>query len=180
MSNRFLHDWEYVIKRVDSKLLLRNPGRILNIGHGTGIMDSFISRSNPKLHTIVERNPIIAQKAKDAGYDDVYVGSCLDFIKECKDNGIRYDGIYFDSYYFAENEPDWVLFTRQINDILDDNGTYCYFNGNSQHNSSLVKYLKDNMWSVRESTKYPVKIPKWLEDTQELITTDWTSISWKK
>ena len=171
--------WQLPIIEVDAKLLTRRPGKILNVGYGMGFMDKAIRRANPEQHTIVEIHPEIAQNARDAGFTDVYEGDWFDFVKQCKKNNVKYDAIYFDGYCF-DNRPDWQLFTMNVNDLLEDDGLYCYFNGEDAYQQEVKQYLLDHMWSISEQTSYKVVATGWLNNKKSTRSVNWKSISWKK
>jgi|TARA_B110000977_G_scaffold188182_1_gene256120 protein arginine N-methyltransferase 2 len=143
-----MHEWERPIMELDAKFITQKGGRILNIGHGMGIIDSYIKASNPEHHTIVEIHPQIVERAKTQGYKDVWEGDWVDFIKECNLKNVKYDGIYFDTYCFERFE--WKLFTQIVTTILNPGGIYSYFNGGAAKFQKIKEYLIELGWSYNE------------------------------
>ena len=50
-----------------AKTICKNGGRVLNIGFGLGIIDTFIQEEGVEEHWIVESNPTVLQKMKNDG-----------------------------------------------------------------------------------------------------------------
>lgn len=164
-NNAIMHEWERPIMEKDAENVTRNGGRILNVGHGMGIIDGFIRNKNPEHHTIVEIHPEIVANAKANGYTDVYHGDWIDFIKECKNKGVKYDGIYFDTYCF-DNRQDWILFAKEVHTILNPNGIFSYFNGGAAKKQCVKEYLIENNWKYTETTVH-LNI-KYIENGEEI------------
>lgn len=176
-NNAIMHEWERPIMKKDAENITRNGGRILNIGHGMGIIDGFIRDKNPEHHTIVEIHPDIVANARSNGYTDVYQGDWMDFIKECKDNGIKYDGIYFDTYCF-DSRQDWILFAKEVHHILNPRGIFSYFNAGAARRQRVKEYLIENNWKYTE-TVVNLDI-KYIENGEEISRpTRRTSIYWE-
>ena len=72
-KNGYLYDdenivmplWELPIMEEAAKTICKNGGRVLNIGFGLGIIDSFIEKENIEEHWIIESNPVVLQKMKE-------------------------------------------------------------------------------------------------------------------
>ena len=176
-KHAIMHEWERPIMKLDAKFVTQKGGRILNVGHGMGIIDSYIRSFNPKHHTIVEIHPQIAERARLQGYKDVWEGDWINFVEDCILKDIKYDGIYFDTYCF--NRPDWILFTQIVNKILNPGGIYSYFNGEAAKHQKIKEYLIGFGWSYKEKQ---IKIDVInLDLGKEIHTSDiHTSIWWEK
>lgn len=144
-NQAIMHEWERPIMEWGAKVITQNGGRILNVGYGMGIIDAYIRDAKPAHHTIVEIHPEIAEMARSNGYTDVYEGHWADFVEECQANGVKYDGIYFDVYCF-DGDKDWLLFSKEVESILNPGGIYSYFNGEAARSQRVGSYLAENGW----------------------------------
>eukprot|EP01024_Parvocaulis_polyphysoides_P047343 TRINITY_DN4488_c0_g1_i10.p1 TRINITY_DN4488_c0_g1~~TRINITY_DN4488_c0_g1_i10.p1 ORF type:complete len:304 (-),score=23.28 TRINITY_DN4488_c0_g1_i10:375-1172(-) len=104
------------------------PGDVLNIGFGMGIVDEAIQKHNPKSHTIIEAHPAVYQKMIDAGWDKkpnvrIVFGKWQDVLPTLG----KFDGIFYDTYgeYYADMQELHQLMPR----ILNKEGIYSYYNG---------------------------------------------------
>jgi type IV protein arginine methyltransferase len=63
--------WETEIMQRTAGILLPTigSGRVLNIGFGMGIIDSFLQERKPESHIIIEAHPAVIQRMKDQGWD---------------------------------------------------------------------------------------------------------------
>lgn len=172
-NHSVMHEWERPIMFEDARMVTRFGGKILNIGHGMGIIDSYIRDTNPEEHTIVDIHPQIVQKARDAGYSDVWEGDWLDFVKECVESGRKFNGIYFDTYCF--DRPDWAIFALRVDSILEPGGTFVYFNGGAASSQRIDDVLGLYGWS---NDKHMYKYDKIENGKTEAGV--WTSIGWVK
>lgn len=172
-NHSVMHEWERPIMYEDAKMVTRLGGKILNVGHGMGIIDSYIRETNPEEHTIVEIHPQIVKKARDAGYTDVWEGDWLDFVKECVESGRKFKGIYFDTYCF--DRPDWAIFTLNVDSILEPGGTFVYFNGGAASSQQINEILNQYGWT---NDKHKYKYDKIENGRTE--RGEWTSIGWVK
>jgi type IV protein arginine methyltransferase len=146
-NQAIMHEWERPIMKWGAEAITKNGGRILNVGYGMGIIDAYIRETRPAHHTIVEIHPDIVKTARSNGYTDVYEGHWADFVEECKANNIKYDGIYFDVYCF-NGDKDWLLFSKEVENILNPGGIYSYFNGEAARNQRVGSYLAEHGWKV--------------------------------
>jgi protein arginine N-methyltransferase 2 len=128
--------WETPLMERHAQLLLPKPGlRVLNVGHGLGIIDNFLSTHSPAAHHIVEAHPaVLAQMRKNGWYDKpnvtIHEGRWQDVLPTLTSTGedVVFDAIYFDTFaeeYKALKEffEEWVVST------LDGEGVFSFFNG---------------------------------------------------
>ena len=169
-----MHEWERPIMKEDAKLVTSLGGNVLNVGHGMGIIDGYIKDSNIEEHTIVEIHPQIAERARNSGYSDVYEGDWIDFVDECIKSNRKFTGIYFDTFCF-DGRPDWELFTKKVDSILEPGGIFVYLNGMAAKTQHVQLYLEHWGWNpITKSFKYERPY------TDVVKIEDWTSIGWIK
>tara|TARA_Y100001937_G_scaffold94734_1_gene128533 strand:- start:7507 stop:8112 length:606 start_codon:yes stop_codon:yes gene_type:complete len=130
--------WESPIMEHAAKTICRNGGKILNIGFGLGIIDTFIQEQNVEEHWIVESHPIVLEKMKNDGWYDkenvvIVEGDWKDVLPI---ENIKFDGIYYDTWksggqkYLIENlhknlkVGGWFSFWA----VLDEKSTHKWTN----------------------------------------------------
>jgi type IV protein arginine methyltransferase len=135
-QNGVMMAWESDIMAKSADALLTDPGRkILNIGFGMGIIDSYIqSHSNrPTEHHIVEAHPDVLETLKTKGWLEkpgvtVHSGKWQDVLPALVGEGHVFDAIYYDT--FAESYHDFKeFFSEHVIGLLDQDGCWSYFNG---------------------------------------------------
>ena len=133
-ANGVMMSWETTIMERTADLLVPQPGlRILNIGHGMGIIDNFFQSKSPSMHHIIEAHPtILANMRRDGWYDKtgvkIWEGKWRDIIPTITAEGTEYDAIYFDT--FAENYKDLrFFFSESLFTLLSSDGKWGFFNG---------------------------------------------------
>ncbi|KAL8736638.1 MAG: hypothetical protein Q9166_000004 [cf. Caloplaca sp. 2 TL-2023] len=136
-SNSVMMSWETSLMSLTASLLAPSQGlRILNIGHGMGIIDSHFQSTSPSVHHIIEAHPSVLARMREQGWYDepnvtIHEGQWQDILPkliEKEGGGILFDAIYFDTFA----EPYSALrkfFEDFIIGLLDDNGKWGYFNG---------------------------------------------------
>ena len=67
LGNRVMMDWEDGIMKDAASLICRDGGKILNIGFGLGIIDTYIQSYNIQEHWIIEAHPQVIHKMKEDG-----------------------------------------------------------------------------------------------------------------
>lgn len=133
-QNGVMMAWETSIMQRTATLLAPKPGlRILNIGHGMGIIDTFFQQTSPTEHHIIEAHPSILTHMKEGKWHEkssvtIHAQKWQEAVPALVAQGIIFDVIYFDT--FAEDYKalrdffsDWVL------GLLDDGGRWGFFNG---------------------------------------------------
>jgi type IV protein arginine methyltransferase len=135
-QNGVMMGWEKDIMHKSADTILYEGGlRVLNIGFGMGIIDSYIqSHSNrPSQHHIIEAHPDVFADMKTKGWyekDDVTIheGKWQDILPTLVSEGMMFDAIYFDT--FAESYADFrEFFSEQVIGLLEQGGKWSYFNG---------------------------------------------------
>ena len=136
-TNSVMMSWENNLMSQTASLLAPSPGlRILNIGHGMGIIDTHFQSSSPSIHHIVEAHSSVLERMREQGWYDktnviIHDGRWQDVLPkliENQDGGVLFDAIYFDTFA----EPYSALrsfFEEFVIGLLDDNGRWGYFNG---------------------------------------------------
>ena len=122
-SNGVMMAWETSIMHLSASNLLPVPGlKVLNIGFGMGIIDSYIqnlqlNKNIPSSHHIVEAHPdVLANMRKDGWYDKsnvtIHEGKWQDVLPDLVAENEVFDAIYFDTFaesysqfreFFSEN-----------------------------------------------------------------------------
>ena len=132
--NGVMMSWETPIMDRTAALLCPHPGlRILNIGHGMGIIDTFFQSKNPSTHHIIEAHPSVLEHMKASGWHErpnvvVHAGTWQSVIPQIIEQGLLFDAIYFDT--FAEDYKALRdFFSDSLIGILDDGGKWGFFNG---------------------------------------------------
>lgn len=133
-QNGVMMAWETSIMQRSAVLLAPKPRlRILNIGHGMGIIDTFFQQTSPAEHHIIEAHPSILAHMKEGKWHEkpgviIHSQKWQEAVPALVAQGVTFDAIYFDT--FAEDYKalrdffsDWVL------GLLDDDGRWGFFNG---------------------------------------------------
>ncbi|KAL8651722.1 MAG: hypothetical protein Q9210_003088 [Variospora velana] len=141
-ANSVMMSWETTLMSRTAALLAPSPGlRVLNIGHGMGIIDVEFQRTSPSTHHIVEAHPSVLARMREHGWYDkpnvvVHEGRWQDVLprmiesEEDGDGGELnlFDAIYFDTFA----EPYTALrtfFEDFVIGLLDEGGKWGFFNG---------------------------------------------------
>ena len=133
-NNGVMMAWETDIMKRTADLLVPKPGlRVLNIGHGMGIIDTFFQEKAPTAHHIIEAHPAVIERMKKDGWDTkenvtIHGGRWQDVVPQIIEQGILFDAIYFDT--FAEDYKALRdFFSDCIIGLLEDGGKWGFFNG---------------------------------------------------
>lgn len=134
LQNGVMMAWEADIMKRTADLLVPKAGlRVLNVGHGMGIIDRFIQEKSPSAHHIIEAHPqVLAQMRKDGWYAKsnvtIHEGKWQDVVPNVIEQSVLFDAIYFDT--FAEDYKALRdFFSDQIIGLLEDRGKWSFFNG---------------------------------------------------
>lgn len=132
--NGVMMAWERDIMIKSAKALLPTSGlRIINIGHGMGIMDNIIQDLQPSSHHIVEAHPAVLDEMRRKGWYEkpsmvIHQGRWQDVLPKLIDEGVMFDAIYYDT--FAESYSDFrSFFSEQVIGLLEPEGKWSFFNG---------------------------------------------------
>jgi hypothetical protein len=98
-GNAIMMGWEKPVMKKVADLICENGGKILNIGFGMGIVDTFISERQPDYHVIIENHPDVQKYMIEKGWDKkdntkVYFNSWQNVLDEIG----TFDGIYLDTW----------------------------------------------------------------------------------
>ncbi|PYI05066.1 arginine N-methyltransferase 2 [Aspergillus sclerotiicarbonarius CBS 121057] len=134
-QNGVMMSWESTIMEKSAQKLLPTPGlRVLNIGHGMGIVDTFLQSHQPSEHHIIEAHPSVIAEMKRKGWDQkpgvrIHEGRWQEVLPALVGEGVEVDAIYYDT--FAESYADFrEFFSEQVIGILEqDGGRWGFFNG---------------------------------------------------
>lgn len=140
-GNGVMMEWETTLMRRSAELLAPTPGlRVLNVGHGMGIIDNILQEKQPKAHHIIEAHPDVLKRMREQGWDKkpgvfIHEGRWQDVVPGLVEKGELFDGIYFDTFaeeYKALRE----FFTEFVIGLLDPSGgtdgqggKFGFFNG---------------------------------------------------
>ena len=133
-GNGVMMAWEKDIMKRSADLLAPRSGlRVLNIGHGMGIIDTFFQGKNPSSHHIIEAHTGVLERMKKDGWYNkqgvtIHEGRWQDVVPSIIEQGILFDAIYFDT--FAEDYKALRdFFSDCVLGLLDDGGKFGFFNG---------------------------------------------------
>lgn len=138
-SNGVMMSWETDIMRRSVSSLIpptpnQEPLRILNIGHGMGIIDTFFQSSHPAEHHIVEAHPAVLDQMRATGWHEkpgvtVHSGKWQEVLPSLVSAGTTFDVIYYDT--FAESYSDFRdFFSEHVIALLNpERGRWSFFNG---------------------------------------------------
>ncbi|KAJ5369102.1 Protein arginine N-methyltransferase 2 [Penicillium cataractarum] len=133
-QNGVMMRWESDIMLKSAKALLPRPGlKVLNIGHGMGIVDGFFQDQSPAEHHIIEAHPSVLADMKAKGWDTkpgvtIHEGRWQDVLPGLVGEGVTFDAIYYDT--FAESYADFrEFFSEQVIGLLEQDGKWGFFNG---------------------------------------------------
>jgi protein arginine N-methyltransferase 2 len=133
-QNGVMMAWESDIMRKSAKALLPTPGlKVLNIGHGMGIVDGFFQEQGPSAHHIIEAHEDVVAEMKRRGWDSkpgvvIHQGRWQDILPGLVAEGEMFDAIYYDT--FAESYGDFrEFFSEQVIGLLEQEGRWGFFNG---------------------------------------------------
>ncbi|KAI4667183.1 uncharacterized protein J4E79_001867 [Alternaria viburni] len=140
-SNGVMMEWETTLMRKSAELLVPTEGlRVLNVGHGMGIIDGIFQEKKPKAHHIIEAHPDVIKRMKEQGWHEkpgviIHEGRWQDIVPGLVEKGELFDAIYFDTFaeeYKALRE----FFTEHVIGLLDpaggsdgEGGKFGFFNG---------------------------------------------------
>lgn len=132
--NGVMMAWESDIMKKSAAKLLPTPGlRVLNVGHGMGIVDQFLQDRQPAEHHIIEAHADVVAEMKRRGWHEkpgvrIHEGRWQDVLPGLVAAGEMFDAVYYDT--FAESYGDFrEFFTEQVIGVLEQEGRWSFFNG---------------------------------------------------
>lgn len=132
--NGIMMSWETPIMERTAAILASSSGlRILNVGHGMGIIDTFFQNTSPVAHHIIEAHPfVLAQMRANPAWSSptvtIHAGRWQDVVHNLIAQGQLFDVIYFDTFaedYSALRD----FFSDFVIGLLDEGGRWGFFNG---------------------------------------------------
>lgn len=148
-------EWEREIMRRQADTVCSRGGRVLNIGFGMGIIDSYIQQhDNVTEHWIIEGHPDVQQYMIENGW--LEKAKCIfrpwqDVINHLP----KFDGIYIDTW--AE---DLTPFYIQAQWLLKPNGVFSFFNNQrgDEEGLHMVKeeYAAVTSWGKVEFEEFEI------------------------
>lgn len=148
-----MNDQERLIMEESAKIICKNGGDILNVGFGLGIIDSYIQQHAIDSHTIIEIHPDVIKYARELGFDKnarICKGDWRSWVTKFNEEGIKFDGIYFDTINIIEDANEWADFIKDVDTILKPGGIFSYFNNFATKNpefqsmSNMLTYTYKN------------------------------------
>ncbi|KAF2155237.1 arginine N-methyltransferase 2 [Myriangium duriaei CBS 260.36] len=133
-ANGVMMSWETELMRLSASKLLSSPGkRVLNVGHGMGIIDGIFQSLSPAEHHIIEAHPAVLERMERDGWMGkegvtVHRGRWQDVVPQLAAEGTAFDAIYFDTFaedYSALRE----FFGEHVIALLAPDGKFGFFNG---------------------------------------------------
>lgn len=131
-KNGVMMAWETDIMQRSADALIDKTGlRVLNVGHGMGIVDRIFQSKNPSAHHIIEAHPAVIKNMQQEWTKPgvtIHNGRWQDILPGLEAEDIKFDAIYFDT--FAEDYADLKeFFTSHVPKLLAKGGKFGFFNG---------------------------------------------------
>jgi hypothetical protein len=173
-GNAVMMGWEKPIMKKVAEIICHNKGKILNIGFGMGIVDTYIQEYNPSSHTIIERHPDVYDHMEKNGWlnkQNTHV--IFDSWQNVMDDIGQFDGIYLDTWHDAR-----ALKTHElINKNLKVGGIFSMWYNKIEFNN-IIKKLTGDYQITYEFLSNDGLIPSlqhnnggvYIEPTEEVIT----------
>jgi protein arginine N-methyltransferase 2 len=133
-DNAVMMDWETQIMQRHAESLIPKAGlRVMNVGHGMGIVDTAIQTHEPAEHHIIEAHPQVHQRLREQGWYDkpnvhIHEGRWQEVLPKLVEKGVVLDAIYYDTFaedYKALKE----FFSEYVIQLLDPAGKFGWYNG---------------------------------------------------
>ena len=135
-QNGVMMAWESDIMKRSVDFLLHRPGmKVLNIGAGMMIFDTFVQdhANKPEIHHIVEAHSDVLTNMENQGWDKkpsvtIHPGRWQDILPQLVAENQAFDAIYYDT--FAESYSEFrEFFTEYVLGLLEADGRWSFFNG---------------------------------------------------
>ncbi|KAF2689419.1 arginine N-methyltransferase 2 [Lentithecium fluviatile CBS 122367] len=133
-DNAVMMDWETQIMQRHAETICPKPGlKVMNVGHGMGIVDTAIQTHDPAEHHIIEAHPQVHQRLREQGWYNkpnvhIHEGRWQDVLPTLVEQGVVLDGIYYDTFaedYKALKE----FFSEYVIQLLAPDGKFGWYNG---------------------------------------------------
>ncbi len=133
-DNAVMMDWETQIMQRHAETLIPKAGlKVMNVGHGMGIVDTAIQTHDPAEHHIIEAHPQVHARLREQGWYDkpnviIHEGRWQDVLPKLVEEGVLLDAIYYDTFaedYKALRE----FFSEYVVQLLAPEGKFGWYNG---------------------------------------------------
>ncbi|PNS17175.1 Protein arginine N-methyltransferase 2 [Sphaceloma murrayae] len=133
-SNAVMMDWETEIMARHATTLIPGPGlRVMNVGHGMGIVDTEIQKHAPAEHHIIEAHPAVLKSMREKGWFEkpgvrVHEGRWQDVVPKLVAEGVVLDALYYDTFaeeYAALRD----FFNEAVIGLMDSAGRFGFYHG---------------------------------------------------
>lgn len=150
-------DWEREWMKKSAEIVCRNGGDILNIGHGLGLVDSYIHELNPNSHTIIEIHPDVHSYMRENGW---YKKAKV--IESDWQRAIHtlptFDGIYFDTWAGSVDDFENGILEK-LPCLLNKGGIFSYWYNSDKESDTLKTICERNEFELYYET-ISLNIPK--------------------
>lgn len=140
-------EWERDWMKKSADIVCKNGGDILNIGHGLGLVDSYIQEHNPTSHTIIEVHSDVHSYMKKNGWykrANVIESDWQSVVHKLP----TFDGIYFDTWAGTKNDFENGLLSN-LTSILKKGGIFSYWNNVNVESNDVNQYCKENNFDIK-------------------------------
>lgn len=123
-GNSVMMEWERPIMKRSAEIITFNHGRVLNVGFGMGIIDSYIQELGVDEHWIIEPHLDVYTKMYNDGWHlkknvKILFGDWQWYIQYLP----KFDGVFFDTW-----EDNNSYFLSSVPNFLKDDGIFTLFN----------------------------------------------------
>jgi len=149
-------EWEREWMKISADIVCKNGGDVLNIGHGLGIVDSYIHENNPKSHWIIESHPDVHSHMKKNGWYDranIIESRWQDVVNSLQ----SFDGIYFDTWGDSTDDFKNGLLNN-LPYILNKGGIFSSWVNKDTESRTLNNFCKENNLNIQYE-KLELNIP---------------------
>jgi protein arginine N-methyltransferase 2 len=150
-------EWEREWMKKSAEIVCKNGGDILNIGHGLGLVDSYIQEHKPKSHTIIEIHPQVHKYMKENGWYDRAKVIESDWRKVI-DTLPTFDGIYFDTWNGLSGDLEYGIIEK-LDCLLNKGGIFSFWHNTDKELERLNKICDKKQFDLFYQKMY-LNIPK--------------------
>lgn len=150
-------EWERDWMKKSADIVCINGGDVLNIGHGLGIVDSYIQEHKPTSHTIIEIHPDVHKFMYDNGWYEKANVIESDWKLSILDLP-TFDGIYFDTW--ADNPYDFRNgLIKRLPYLLNKGGVFSYWVNMDSIDYNMIEMCNDLGLDIRYE-RFDIDVPK--------------------
>jgi protein arginine N-methyltransferase 2 len=143
-GNAIMMEWERPIMKEQAKTTTSKGGRVLNIGFGMGIIDSYIAEADGVTeHWIIEPHPDVQREMMKRGW--LTKANCIFTTwQEALPYLPQFDGIYIDTWCES-----LVPFYRAVKNILKPDGVFTFFN-NPRSDEKGLHMIDEEYYALKQ------------------------------